>query len=63
MSKIDMQSYMELNKKMYAVLDFTESYFGDVIFESFDYEECRKFAKEYYEENYGECSLRILQEQ
>ena len=46
---------------MYAVFDFYESYFGEMVFVSDIYEECIEFSKKYRKENYGECSLRILE--
>ena len=45
----------------FYVVDFYESYEGEIVFESDNFGECAEFAKQYREDNDGECALRILE--
>lgn len=44
---------------MYRVIDYYENPFGEMIFNTENYEECLKFCREYKEETDGECRLGI----
>ena len=45
----------------YFVVDFYDSYSGEIVFESESFGECAEFAKKYRKDNDGECNLRIIE--
>lgn len=47
---------------MYAVFDFYEEPFGEMLLKTESLEECKLFIKQFIEDTDGECILRILQD-